>query len=130
MNYTLEELTTDELAALARYRKERDSDNEYTPWLSEGLTEAQYFQRLYLANSNLLAVAELVISRLRVPIRPNDTHTKRSMGGMDAVTRVTGLFSIKKAPVTGAFCLHARLVNLMQGRVRFGVQLVHHRVCS
>lgn len=67
---TAEKLTPDELAALARYRKERDSDNEYTPWISEGLTEAQYFQRLYLANSNLLAVAEQVISAFVYPSAP------------------------------------------------------------
>lgn len=67
---TAEKLTPDELAALERYRKERDSDNEYTPWLSEGLTETQYFQRLYLANSNLLAVAEQVISAFVYPSAP------------------------------------------------------------
>lgn len=55
MKMVLEELTQDELAMLERYRKERDSDNEYTPWISEGITEADYFRRLYLEKCNELA---------------------------------------------------------------------------
>lgn len=69
--YTLEELSPDELAALERYRKERDSDNEYTPWISEGITEVQYYHRLYLEMSRenarlkteLAAVLDVCIAR-------------------------------------------------------------------
>lgn len=67
MNATLEELTPDELATLERYRKERDSDNEYTPWLELGISELQYYHRLHLENTRLLAVAERVISAFVYP---------------------------------------------------------------
>lgn len=66
----LEELSPDELAALERYRKERDSDNEYRPWITEGITEVQYFHRLYLEMSNRLTLATEVIAAFVYPASP------------------------------------------------------------
>lgn len=61
---TLEELTADELAALEKYRKERDSDNEYTPWIVEGMTEIEWYHRLYLTVRNQLGLARELWSDL------------------------------------------------------------------
>lgn len=41
------------------------SGNEYTPWLAEGLTEAEYFQKLYLEMSNKVARYEESVGKLK-----------------------------------------------------------------
>ncbi len=73
--YTLEELTSDELAALERYRKERDSDNEYTPWIEQGISELQYYHRLYLetSNENARLTAELAWIPVTERLPENET---------------------------------------------------------
>ncbi len=66
--YILKELTPDELAALERYRKERDSDNEYTPWVELGITETQYYKRRYLEMSNENARLTAEVEAAWIPV--------------------------------------------------------------
>lgn len=65
MNYVLEELDPVEQAYLEKFRAARTSDNEYTPWLAEGLTEAEYFKKLYLEMSKKVGLFENEVGKLK-----------------------------------------------------------------